>query len=321
MTPDELRAARRERVFDGMKEAGLDVLVLGRRDSIVYATGHRSLWTAGTRPFGAACVLVGAARAVHLLSTWDEGVPDDIPFEHLYGITWNPATMAASLRSIPGVPEARRVGVDALSPGFARAATRLAPQADLVPVDDLLHTIRATKLPAEIDRIRAATTVSRTAVAAATEALGAGASHPEARATIHRTLATHGVTVSPSPPTLEPTPAGLTRIDVSALVDGYEGGAGRTVGGTSDPSVPAFEALAAACRPGATPADLRQAASGTDRWQVHGIGLGLEPPVITPTLGTTAELNQGMVLSIEVEVDGHHRCDLAIVGSDTTDPV
>ena len=54
----ELRAARRDRVFDAMATVGLDVLVLGRRDSVAYATGARSLWTAGSRPFGPACVLV-----------------------------------------------------------------------------------------------------------------------------------------------------------------------------------------------------------------------------------------------------------------------
>ena len=51
----ELRAARRDRVFDAMATVGLDALVLGRRDSVTYATGARSLWTAGTRPFGPAC--------------------------------------------------------------------------------------------------------------------------------------------------------------------------------------------------------------------------------------------------------------------------
>ncbi len=32
------------------------------------------------------------AATIHLLSTWDEGVPDDIPHEHLYGISFNSQT-------------------------------------------------------------------------------------------------------------------------------------------------------------------------------------------------------------------------------------
>ena len=109
-----------------MDAAGLDVLVLGRRDDVAYATGARTLWTAGTRPLGPACVVVGATQATHLLSTWDAGVPPEIPFERLFGVTWNPAVMAEALRAVPGLPEARRVGVDAWSPGFARALPRLA---------------------------------------------------------------------------------------------------------------------------------------------------------------------------------------------------
>ena len=123
-----LRAARRGRVVAAMDAAGLDVLVLGRRDDVAYATGARTLWTAGTRPFGPACVVVGATQATHLLSTWDAGVPPEIPFERLFGVTWNPAVMAEALRAVPGLPEARRVGVDAWSPGFARALPRLAPR-------------------------------------------------------------------------------------------------------------------------------------------------------------------------------------------------
>ena len=33
------------------------------------------------------CATTGA---IHLLSTWDEGIPEDIPHENLYGIAWNP---------------------------------------------------------------------------------------------------------------------------------------------------------------------------------------------------------------------------------------
>ena len=52
-------------------------------------------------------------------------------------MTWNPAVMAGVLAAVPGLPEARRVGVDAWSPGFARALVGLAPGAALVPADDL----------------------------------------------------------------------------------------------------------------------------------------------------------------------------------------
>ena len=53
-------------------------------------SGVPILWNAGTRPFGPGCVAVRATREIYLLSTWDEGVPEEIPHDHLYGITWNP---------------------------------------------------------------------------------------------------------------------------------------------------------------------------------------------------------------------------------------
>lgn len=79
--PDDraLRSGRRQRALDQMAAHDLDVLVLGRQANVRYVTGAPQLWVAGTRPFGPTCVVVRETGAVHLLSTWDEGVPDDIP--------------------------------------------------------------------------------------------------------------------------------------------------------------------------------------------------------------------------------------------------
>ncbi|MEL7210964.1 MAG: hypothetical protein AAGK32_22485, partial [Actinomycetota bacterium] len=58
-------------------------------------------------PFGAGCVLVPATEDVHLLSSWDDSIPDSVPFDHLYGVTWNPAIMAEEMAAIPGLAGAR----------------------------------------------------------------------------------------------------------------------------------------------------------------------------------------------------------------------
>jgi Xaa-Pro dipeptidase len=313
-----LRSERRTRVFEAMDRAMLDVLVLGRRDAVAYATGARSLWTAGTRPPGPACVLVGDRRASHVLSTWDAGVPPEIPFEHLYGVTWNPAILAASLQAIPGFVDAGRIGVDALSPGVERLLARLCPSATIVPADDLLVGIRARKLPAEIERVRTATAVAAAAVDAATAALNAHAGHATAQAAAIRTAAARSVTVPSSGVTVRRGGAwGTFGVDVGLLVDGYEGGLGRTVGttpgGEADESVATQRRLVEACRPGATAADLRADASGTARWMVRGSGMGFEPPVITTVLGDGVRLAEDMVLSVEVDVAGFMRRDLVAV--------
>src|SRR4249919_196858 len=99
-SPDDpcLRQGRRERLLDAMEQADLDVLVLGRVANIRYASGVPILWNAGTRPFGRGCVVVRETGEVFLLSTWDEGVPDDIPHDHLFGITWNPMNYVSLLK-------------------------------------------------------------------------------------------------------------------------------------------------------------------------------------------------------------------------------
>ncbi len=85
-----------------MEVHDLDVLVLGRQANVRYVTGAPQLWVAGTRPFGPTCVLVRETGEIHLLSTWDEGVPEDIPHDHLYGIAWNPMNTIANLQKIDG---------------------------------------------------------------------------------------------------------------------------------------------------------------------------------------------------------------------------
>ena len=94
-----LRTGRRERALAQMEKHDLDVLVLGRQANVRYVSGAPQLWVAGTRPFGPTCVVVRETGAIHLLSTWDEGVPDDIPHENLYGIAWNPMNTISVLKA------------------------------------------------------------------------------------------------------------------------------------------------------------------------------------------------------------------------------
>ncbi|MBV9514661.1 MAG: aminopeptidase P family N-terminal domain-containing protein, partial [Mycobacteriaceae bacterium] len=134
IVPDgpELRVGRRERAFAQMEAHDLDVLVLGRQANVRYFTGAPQLWVAGTRPFGPICTVVRASRQIYLNSTWDEGIPEDIPHGNLYGLAWNPMTLISVLRDIDGAANARRVGTDALSPTFATLLPIAFPNAELV---------------------------------------------------------------------------------------------------------------------------------------------------------------------------------------------
>ena len=285
----DLVLARRDRVLGALAAAGLDVLVLGRQDNAGYACGMRRLWTAGTRPFGAGCIVVGSTARVHALSIWEAGIEPPMTFDDLYPITWNPRIMGSSMAAIDGLAEARRIGVDEMTPSFRRAAAGFAPEAEIVAADDLMAGVRRHKLLEEVEAIARACTVAWVAVEAA---LDAPAGTGPAAAAIGA-LAGEGVTIPSSGVRAERRGAGLA-IDVGVICDLYEGGVGgvfaggRRAGSTS---------LVDSCSAGASHADLA-AAAVAGGWLVRGLGMGFERPVIGPHIGAGESLEAGMVLSI-----------------------
>src|SRR6185312_13077205 len=100
-----LRAERRAKVLSGMESHDLDALMLGGVGNVRYVSGARPLGRAGVLPFAPVAVVVRDTGRVHLLSTWDEGVPPEIGRDDLYGLSWSPANLAASLAAIPGLCE------------------------------------------------------------------------------------------------------------------------------------------------------------------------------------------------------------------------
>ena len=287
-----LVAARRARVEALMAEQDLDVLVLGRQDAATYATGARRLWTAGTRPVGAGCVLVAATGRAHVLTSWEEGLPASIPFSDAFPLTWNPANLAASLAAIDGLPTATRIGVDALSPGLLRVLGAVAPDAEVRAIDRELAAVRVVKLPEEVAAIGRACDIARQVAQSVMSSPGADLDR-EAHALV--LLGRRGVTI----PSSGVQVAGDV-VDVGILVDGYEGGFG---GRYADGARVSLPALGAACGPGADWSDLAAAATSID-WEVRGLGMGYERPVLGPGLGKHEVLAEAMVLSVR---DGVHR--------------
>ncbi len=292
---DDLVLARRDRVLGAMAAAGLDVLVLGRQDNTGYACGMRRLWTAGTRPFGAGCIVVGATGRVHALSSWDDGIEPPMSFDDLYPLTWNPRIMAESMAAIDGLAESRLIGVDELTPSFQRAASHFAPRAEVVAADNLMAGVRRHKLPAEIEAIAGACA----AAAAGVDAAVAARDGADPAAAAIAALAAGGVTVPSSGVQAERRDGGLA-VDVGVIRDLYEGGVG---GLFVDSRRAGSAALTQACRADASHNDLSTAATSPD-WLVRGLGMGFEQPVIGPQIGLGEQLEAGMVLSVS---DGDRR--------------
>ncbi len=155
--PDDraLRHARRNRALAQMAEHDLDILVLGRQANVRYVTGAPQLWVAGTRPFGPVCAMLRSGE-IHLNSTWDEGIPEEIGHDHLYGLAWNPMTLIGVLRGIAGADTARRVGTDALTPSFAQLLPMAFPNAELVDAEPAMRAARRVKTVEEVRTLGAA---------------------------------------------------------------------------------------------------------------------------------------------------------------------
>lgn len=333
--PDEraLRSGRRQRALDQMAAHDLDVLVLGRQANVRYVTGAPQLWVAGTRPFGPTCVVVRETGAVHLLSTWDEGVPDDIPHENLYGISWNPMNTMSALRRIDGAAGARRVGTDALSPVFAQLLPTAFPNAQLVDGELAMRAARRVKTAEEIAAVRESVAVAESALAAAVAELRPGVSEQALAGVVLEASAAGGVSTPSNQDVAWATSrthpwrradgdgriqdGDLVAFSAGVLAGGYIGEVGRTWP-ASKKQVPGgavalyrrwnglWDRLIDACRPGAGASELMAAYQAAGEPEppmpvARGLGMGFDPPVVSEHLPATAaneRLEPGMVLAV-----------------------
>jgi Xaa-Pro dipeptidase len=327
-----LRAARRAKVFSGMETHGLDALMLGGVGDVRYVTGIRQLGRAGVLPFAPVAVAIRETGRVHLLSTWDEGVPPEISRDDLFPLKWSPTNLARSLADIPGLREGRRVGTDGLTPMFASLLTPLFSSVEFVDAAPVMATARRTKTPDEISCLEIASALAEAALTALDDALEPGMSERELLGIYYERVASLGTPIAPSESVCFATPrhgpvrfrhlatdraigdGELVVLAPNALYSGYEAGLARTRVTGRSPSQGAadlagrcarsMEALLAACRPGNTGADVYRAweTAGNRTAGVplaHGLGLGAEPPLIGMGRGREVTLEEGMVLSVQ----------------------
>jgi Xaa-Pro dipeptidase len=262
----------KERVLEEMARQGVDVLLLGREGNARYVSGARRLFLAGERAFAPGCVVVRQSAEMYLLSNTDFGIPQEIPHQNLYPTSWNPATLVARVVAIPGVAQAKTIGVDGLTPLFEA----LLPNAELVDGEAIMRAARRIKSPEEVDQIRAAAAVADAVMTTALEAARAGG---PVKALAMETMASHGVTTAAFEPRVHRDGDRVT-VAVGVLRDGWEADLTRSTPDTPNGAI-------AECRAGASVADL----SG----DVNGIGLGYE------VLAPEDVLEPGMVLSVGVD--------------------
>jgi Xaa-Pro dipeptidase len=326
-----LRAQRRAKVFSGMERHDLDALLLGGVGDVRYLTGARQLGRAGVLPFAPVAVAVRQSGRVHLLSTWDEGVPPEIGHDDLYGLKWNPVNLAAALAAIPGLRESRRVGTDGLTPMFSRLLSQLVTSGELTDAAPVIQTARRIKTPDEITCLDVSAAIAEAALSALEDALRPGITERDLLGVYYQRVAGLGAPVAPSEsvcfatsttglvsfrhlPSDRPVNDGeLVVLAPGALYAGYQAQLARTrVAGAATTGAArlatrcarGMDALLSVCRPGNSGADLYRAweSAGNRESPVplaHGLGLGAEPPLIGLGRGADAVLEEGMVCSIQ----------------------
>ncbi len=331
-----LRSQRLERALREMALADLDALLLGREANARYVSGARRLWTVGTRGFAPTCVVLRESHAVHLLSTWDDGIPAEIPRSHLYQTSWNPENLLASLTRIPGLGEARRIGIDGMSPLFAKLLPAAFPAAEWLDATMVLQRARARKSKDELVCLRTAVAIAEGAWRAISAELRPGAGERNLTGRFHAEATRLGTPI----PAFEASFCGsgepgsrhvsgarqfadgeLVACHAGVLYAGYEGTTGHTVlcseRAASSTQLDLahrldrlMQALRGACRPGAKLSAFGEAYAACGEEMpgfpiVHGVGLGVEPPIAG--VGGDPEpalLESGSVIAILGQIRG-----------------
>ena len=281
-------------------------------------------------------MVVRRTGRIHLLSTWDEGVPEEIRQDELFGLSWNPSIALDRLNQIDGTARAETLASDGWSPGSQTTIDAVFPNATLQDAGPMLRHVRGPKTAAELSCICTAAALAEAVLSAILVAVRPGVSSRELIGIYAEAGASLGSSSPPTEaviwiarpeggpvpaprwpwrlPSARPLQAGeLIAINPGAFYGGYEGVLGRTfaVGEAADVGALALrdrcqyalDATIGMCRPGSTGADLVAVwteASGCAPLGVlaRGVGLGVEPPVIGQNTGSAEVLEEGLVLAV-----------------------
>lgn len=189
-------AARVAAVGEGMREQGLDALLITSPENIFYLTGlnHQGhfAFTALLLKAEGDCLLVARAMERHTLAV-------QVPAcEHvLFGDREDPAEAVARAVNAGGLGRGR-IGVEkdtmALPVRIWEDIVARTPQAKWTDEAGIVDGVRVVKSAAEIDRIRQAAAVSDRAMQSGISAAGVGANEREVAAEVYRSMVASGGT-------------------------------------------------------------------------------------------------------------------------------
>ncbi len=187
--PDIVRMRRERfaRLQEQLDSQGVDGLVLLGSSSVGYATGAAEPGQDGDRAalFRAVAVVVKGDWAPHLYTIYTDGVPDDLPADHVHGPLFpdlddGVEQFAAAISSHFG-PRAR-IGIDHQTHPVLRALADV----EWVDAADLVSPAKLLKTPDEIACIRNAQLLNEQAMADTRESLRPGTRQIDLSATFLR---------------------------------------------------------------------------------------------------------------------------------------
>ena len=295
---------RYARVQTAMARHGVGALVLATPHLATFASGARRVQVAGsggTVPW--VVVLAGAPSAV-VFTTDPDGVPAWTPRAAVEPLRWDRARQLARIAElVAGVDGA--VACDVFAPALA-AALSGRPLVDAAP---LLAEAIAPRSPGEVEAIARALAVARRAVDASIRAVA-----PRVTSAALAARAAEHVAGFPLAETLVRHAGDLVQVEVALYVAGHAGVAGDTAGCDVDVSdrrrawAEALCAMAKRARDGGSTGALRAAArdagAGATGLLAHGLGVGIEPPLVGLDADDDLPVRAGTVLVLAPEVGG-----------------
>lgn len=253
----DLTAQRLRRLRQHLHEAAFDAVVLTTPESVLYATGYRSVPSAVFRSHRMAAIITAddmwlVCPASDTAPAADAGVPVDrlVPFGRFYFESTQATPLSAmadrhddiyaALRTACGkAGPCLRYGVEDL-PADARLAAVLPPTA--TDATGWALGLRTVKLPCEVDQLRYAARLAEVAVQRALDVAAGGITERELAAVVAATMvegnaeprfvvATTGErsALADAPPTDRAwRPGEIARFDVGCVYAGYWSDIGRT---------------------------------------------------------------------------------------------
>jgi hypothetical protein len=308
------------RVQAAMARHGVGALCLATPHLAVFASGARRVQVAGSGGSIPWVVVTAGAPSAVVFTTDPDGVPSWTPRSAIEPLRWNRERQLERIAALVA-PTTGTVACDVFSPALAVA---LAGR-KLVDAAPLLAEAVAPRTSGELSAIRRALGAVRTGLRAAAAAItpdatpavvhvrffesmsATGAGFPLAEGSIRR----GGRAV----PVDEPLGAGAVVLEFGLYLDGHAGVAGDTMacgGGDLTDRRRAWSvalcALAKRCRAGASTLELRDEAACVGATQdgliAHGLGVGIEAPLVDLRDDRGARLEAGTVLVLAPVVDG-----------------